>query len=369
MEGKPILNQMSPYQPGKSSDDIKKEYRLEKIVKLASNENPLGYSPQLKQAKPTLNANFEIYPDGYATELRHALSDMLNVGKDQLVFGSGSDEIIQMIARVFLYPGAHTVMATPTFPQYKHHALIEGANIKEVSLIDGHHDLEQMLEEINEKTKVVWLCTPNNPTGISISKSKFDAFMEKCPKHVLVVLDEAYYEYQNSEYDIQSIEQLSVHKNLISLRTFSKAYGLAGLRIGYAITHEKIARQLNIVRGPFNTSIMAQEAALIALKDKAFIRESVKKNHLIKKQFAKFLDTIGWSYYKSETNFMLVTTPVSGEGVFNFLLEHGFIVRPGEVLGCPNSIRVTIGNEDDMAILQQLLQTFNQQLTNKETTR
>lgn len=366
VKGKSILNQLSPYQPGKSSDDIKKKYGLQKVVKLASNENPFGYSPKLKQSIHTLNVDFETYPDGYTTELRHALSNKLNVGGDQLVFGSGSDEIIQMIARAFLYPGAHTVMATPTFPQYRHHALIEGAEITEVPLINGEHDLDQMLDVINDHTKVVWLCTPNNPTGVSMSKEAFDMFMEKCPQHVLVVLDEAYYEYQDVQYDVQAIDQLSDHNNLISLRTFSKAYGLAGLRMGYAITHENIARQLNIVRGPFNTSTMAQQAALIALEDQSFIKETVQTTNAIKQRFQTFLNKIGWSYDKSQTNFILVSTPVSGEDVFKYLLTHGYIVRPGEALGCPHSIRVTIGNENDMENLQQLLQTFNDQV-HKET--
>lgn len=366
MEGKSILNQLSPYQPGKQTNDIKKEFGLNKVVKLASNENPYGYSSKLKEALPSLENNFEIYPDGYATELRAVLSQMLNVEYDQLVFGSGSDEIIQMISRAFLYPGVHTVMATPTFPQYKHHALIDGADITEVPLVNGSHDIERMLDAIHEHTKVVWLCSPNNPTGTIIPKQSFEKFMNDCPTDVLVVLDEAYYEYQEPQYDLESIRHLSTYENLISLRTFSKAYGLAGLRMGYAITSENIARQLNIVRAPFNASSLAQQAALIALEDNEFIRHTTQQNNDVKQQFMSFLDDIGWSYDESQTNFVLVSTPKSGNDVFNFLLQHGFIVRPGEALGCPQTIRVTVGTMEDMTQLQQLLQTYDRQI-NKGT--
>lgn len=362
MRGKEVLQKMTPYQPGKSAEYIKKQYNVEKIVKLASNENPYGYSPVLHEALKDFAYNFEFYPDGYATELRNKLSETLQVNEEQLVFGSGSDELIQIIVRTFLERGQHTIMATPTFPQYRHHALIEGAHITEVPLVNGRHDIGQMLEAITGETKVIWLCTPNNPTGISIAQDEFISFMNQCPSHILVVLDEAYYEFQDSKYDIDAINQLKTYKNLITLRTFSKAYGLAGLRVGYAVTTENIARQLNIVRGPFNTSQLAQMAATIAFEDQKFIEETVSKNKIVKEQFAQFLKTINWEFYPSEANFVLVKTPDSGEHLFNFLIKHGFIVRPGELLGYPNTVRITLGEKGDMATLHLLLQTYNRQM-------
>jgi len=366
MKGKEILQQMTPYQPGKSAEHIKRKYNVDKIVKLASNENPYGYSPVLKQSLNDFSFNFEFYPDGYATELRSTLSDTLKVNDEQFVFGSGSDELIQIIVRTFLQHGQHTIMATPTFPQYRHHALIEGAHVTEVPVVDGKHDLDKMLAEVTENTKVIWLCTPNNPTGLSISKDEFVSFMDRCPNEVLVVLDEAYYEFQDPKYDIDAINQLKVYSNLITLRTFSKAYGLAGLRVGYAVTTEKIARQLNIVRGPFNTSQIAQKAAVIAFKDQNFIEETVSKNKIVKDQFAQFLKTINWEFYPSEANFMLVKTPSSGEHLFNFLIEHGYIIRPGELLGYPKTVRITLGEKDNMATLHLLLQTYNRQMLEQE---
>lgn len=366
MKGKKILEKMTPYQPGKSVEQIKQMYHVEKVVKLASNENPYGYSPKIKQCLQDETNRLAFYPDGYATNLRAALSEKLSIDEEQLVFGSGSDELIQIIVRTFLQQGDHTIMASPTFPQYRHHALIEGATITEVPVVEGKHDLNRMLDAIHEKTKILWLCSPNNPTGLSISKDEFTSFMKQCPEHVLVILDEAYYEFQDESYDINIIDQLKTYHNLISLRTFSKAYGLAGLRVGYAITTKKIARQLNIVRGPFNTSIIAQEAATIALKDDTFIQETVKKNNVVKKQFARFLETIGWEYYPSEANFMLVKTPKSGEHLFQFLMKHGYIIRPGELLGYPNAVRITIGEKDDMATLHLLLQTYHRQMEEQE---
>lgn len=362
MEGKSILKKMTPYQPGKSAEDIKKQYNIDRIIKLASNENPYGFSPQIRQALKDFSFEFEFYPDGYATQLRYALSKKLHVGIDQLVFGNGSDEIIQMITRTFLQEGDHTIMATPTFPQYRHHALIEGADITEVPVVNGEHDLDEMLAKITENTKIIWLCTPNNPTGRSITKEAFKYFMNECPEHVLVVLDEAYYEFQDSKYDLSAIEQVQSYPNLMTLRTFSKAYGLASLRVGYAVTTEKIAKQLNIVRGPFNTSALAQKAAIIALEDQSFIKETVAKNRRVKEHLAQFLNTIGWEYYPTEANFMLVKTPSSGEHLFNFLIKHGYIVRPGELLGYPKTVRITLGEKDDMATLHLLIQTYNRQM-------
>jgi len=363
LEGKSVLKNLSPYKPGKHPDQIKKVFNVKKIVKLASNENPYGSSPAVKQIFEDRSDNsYALYPDGHASELREALSDQLGVSGDQLVFGNGSDELIQMISRAYLYPGSHTIMATPTFPQYKHHALIEGAHIEEVPLNNGAHDLKEMFNKIHEQTKVIWLCSPNNPTGTPLCKQSFHQFMEQCPKDILVVLDEAYYEYQHSKYDLNVIQKLHTYDNLITLRTFSKAYGLASLRIGYAVANKHVAQQLNIVRGPFNTSTIAQKAAVTALKDENFVRESIKKNEQVKNQFMLFLDDLGWTYDHSETNFLFVKTPVSGYDIEKFLLKHGFIIRPGEALGMKNTMRVTIGTEEEMKELQQLLLTFNKKI-------
>lgn len=361
MIGKKILNQLSPYKPGKQTEEIKEEYNLSKVIKLASNENPYGYSKQVKEFLTSKIHELNIYPDGYAAELRGAIANKLQVEEEQLVFGSGSDEIIQIICRAFLYPGVNTIMTTPTFTQYKHHSLIEGAEIKEIPAKNGHHDLSAMLEAIDDQTKVIWICSPDNPTGTVITEDDFVQFMDTCPDDILVVLDEAYYEYIEKHSRINTLDYLTAYQNLILLRTFSKAYGLAGLRIGYAITSELIASKLNIVRGPFNTTSISQKAALIALQDEAFICQTVDNNRIMKQSFEQFLDGLGWFYYPSQTNFLLINTPISGLKAFDYLIKNGFIIRPGELLGYPNTIRVTIGTEQDMSALEQVLQQLHQE--------
>lgn len=355
MEGKSGLKQLRPYQQGKQTKEIMEEYKLSRVVKLASNENPFGYSSKVKESFPKIARELEIYPDGYTGELRAKLAQKLNIRETQLIFGAGSDELVQIISRTFLHPGVNTVMATPTFPQYKHHATIEGATIKEIPTNEGYHDIEAMLDAIDADTRVVWLCTPDNPTGTVLSAEQITSFMNNCPDHVLVVLDEAYYEFMNPTKRNNMIEKLGVYKNLIILRTFSKAYGLAALRIGYGITNEAILKKLDIVRGPFNTSTISQRAAYVALDDDDFITETVTLNNKVKSDFQAFLDQIGWVYYESDTNFLLVKTPINGSEVFEFLLSHGFIIRPGELLGYPNTIRITIGNEEDMKELQSVI--------------
>ncbi|WP_077326681.1 histidinol-phosphate transaminase [Virgibacillus siamensis] len=354
MDYKKILGELTPYKQGKQIREVKEQFGLERIVKLASNENPFGYSNRLDNLN-AFSPSLEIYPDGYTAELRKALAEKLNVEENQLIFGNGSDEIITSICRAFLYPGVNTVMPVPSFPQYKHNALIEGAEIKEIPVVNGYHDLQAMLEAIDDKTNVVWLCSPNNPTGCAIPSNEFYSFLDQCPENVLVVLDEAYYEYLDKEKDIHALHCLSEYKNLLVLRTFSKAYGLAGLRIGYAIGNSELTAKLDVVRGPFNTSSIAQKAALIALEDDAFIAESISKNNKIKEEFQRFLDSIDWHYYDSETNFLFISTPISSEKVFEYLQQNGFIVRPaGE-----KTIRVTIGNETDMKQLQAIILQLN----------
>src|SRR5690625_4984380 len=201
---------MSPYTPGKQIEDVKKEYGLTKIVKLASNENPFGYSTKVKEAIPSMLDHLEIYPDGNATSLRDKLSQHLDVSTDQLVFGCGSDEIVEIISRTYLEEGTNTITAWPTFPQYRHCAKIEGAEVKEVPLKEnGEHDLANMLAQIDEYTRVIWLCSPNNPTGNLIRRNEMEQFLNECPKDILVVLDEAYYEYINKENNPHTIELLN----------------------------------------------------------------------------------------------------------------------------------------------------------------
>lgn len=362
MIGKPILNELTAYKQGMQIKDVQEKYQLDKIVKLASNENPYGYSQEVTDQLTKMDTEFFWYPDGYAASLRFAIAEKYNVEPDQLVFGSGSDEVITFICRAFLSEGVNTVMASPTFPQYRHHSLIEGATVKEIStLSNGEHDLVEMANAIDDKTKVVWLCTPDNPTGNIITYDAFTTFMKSCPDDVVVVLDEAYYEYVDASLRLPLEEILSEYPNVIMLRTFSKIYGLAGLRVGFGIASESIAHKLNVVRGPFNTTSFSQQIAQIALNDDDFVEQTRRNNKQVRQSFEQFLDSIHWDYYESHTNFLLVKTPIDADEVAEYLLIHGFIVRSGTFLGYPNTIRITIGIEEDMVQLQHVITKFVQE--------
>lgn len=366
MKSKAILNELNAYKQGMQTYEVQKKYNLDRIVKLASNENPYGYSKRVKEQLKQVEYEFEIYPDGYASELRTRLAEKWNVKETELVLGSGSDDLIALICRAFLDKGLNTVMAKPTFTQYRHHALIEGAEVIEVPTVNGHHDLDKMLQSVNEKTSIVWLCSPDNPSGTLIKKEQFDQFVKQCPKDVLIVLDEAYYEFVEDDLKLQAEKDINTYENVIVLRTFSKAYGLAGLRIGYGISTESIVNRLDVVRGPFNTSSFAQKAALFALDDDQFIEDVKRLNNQVKRQFITYLEQIGWSYFDSHANFVLVKTPIDSDKASQFLLEHGFIVRSGSQLGYDQSFRVTIGNEADMKELQHILSKLNDKVKSGE---
>lgn len=353
-----LLN-LTPYQPGKSIAEVKKQYGLENIVKLASNENPFGCSEKVSVALNESVGSLAVYPDGYTSALRFPLAEALNVNPEQLIFGNGSDEIILMISRSLLKPGTNTVMASPTFPQYKHNAIVEGAETREIPLINGEHDLEGMLDAIDENTAVVWLCSPNNPTGTYIKEKRVISFLEKVPADTLVVLDEAYFEYVVAEDYYNSIELLKEFSNLIVLRTFSKIYGLASLRVGYGIGSSELIQTLEPVREPFNVNTFAQIAAATALSDQNFVEKCKKENREGLEQFYQFCQQNNLSYFPSQGNFLLIDFNTDSNEVFQYLLERGFIVRSGSALGFPTSVRVTVGshsqNEGVIKVMSQFL--------------
>lgn len=359
MKWKQQVYKMKAYQPGKPIEEVKKEFGLDEVVKLASNENPYGFSPKVKAFLASDHSNHAIYPDGYAQELRTAVANHLNVKETQVIFGNGSDDLIAIITRALLYPGVNTVMATPSFSQYRHNAEIEGAEIKEIPLQDGKHDLVAMLNAIDENTSVVWVCNPNNPTGTIVSDEELQNFLAKVPSEVLVVLDEAYFEYVNSSDHKDSLSNIDKYPNVIILRTLSKAYGLASFRVGYGIAQEEVIAKLDAVRAPFNNTILSQKVAMIALEDSAFIKDCKEKNEAGKKQYVQFCEKHGLNYYPTETNFILFEVKADSDVVFKELMKRGFIIRSGNALGVPGFIRVTIGTEEQndafLSLLEEVL--------------
>lgn len=347
------------YQPGKPVEELKRELGLEEVIKLASNENPFGCSPKVKEAILEILNETSIYPDGSSQELTQVLAPLLGVQDNQIVYGAGSDEIILMLSRAYFVPGDETVMAEHTFGQYKHNATIEGAKVIEVPLIEGKHDLVGMLERITDKTKIVWICNPNNPTGTIVTKDELQRFLDRVPEQVLVVLDEAYAEYIDTPEFPSGVELNNHHSNVIVLRTFSKIYGMASLRIGYGIGDPDVIRTVNQVRPPFNTTRYAQKAAAAALKDQAFIASCREKNKEGRDYLTTEFNRMQLDMFPAFGNFIMVDVHRPAEKVFNELLKRGVIVRGGHQLDFPTSLRVTIGsrqqNEKFIAALEEVL--------------
>lgn len=362
MKWKQQIHGMKAYQPGKPIEEVKKMFGLSEVVKLASNENPFGCSPKVTAFLQADTTNHAIYPDGYAQNLRTAMAKHLNVKETQLIFGNGSDDLIAIITRSLLYPGVNTVMAYPSFSQYWHNAEIEGAEVRKIPTVNGAHDLPAMLAAIDENTSVVWVCSPNNPTGVVVTDAQLQAFLKAVPEDVLVVLDEAYVEYITHPEHKETLPYIDQYPNLILLRTFSKAYGLASFRLGYGIAQEHIIAKLDPVRAPFNNTVLSQAVGIIALEDQQFIADCVEKNEKGKKQFVAFCEKHDLKYYPSDTNFLLFEVKADSDIVFQELMKRGFIIRSGKALGEPGFIRVTIGTEEqNAAFLQHLEEVLKEQ--------
>ncbi|MGE7023108.1 histidinol-phosphate transaminase [Solibacillus cecembensis] len=355
MKWKQQLHGMKAYQPGKPIEEVKKQFGLDEVVKLASNENPFGSSPKVKAFLQSDASNHAMYPDGYAQNLRTSLANFYGVEEAELIIGNGSDDLIAIITRALLYPGVNTVMADLSFSQYWHNAEIEGAEVRKIPMNDGVHNLEAMLEAIDENTSVVWVCNPNNPTGTIVSDEALRAFLAAVPKDVFIVLDEAYIEYVNDPTTEDTLHYFREYSNLILLRTFSKAYGLASFRVGYGIAQAEVIAKLDPVRAPFNNTILSQKVAQIALGDQEYIASCRVANEKGKQQFVAFCESQGLKYFPSQTNFIMFEVKMSSQVVFEEMMKRGFIIRSGVALGLEGFIRVTIGTEQQNEKFLQLL--------------
>ena len=356
MKWKTNILDLKAYQPGRSTEAVKKEFGLDNITKLASNENPYGYSLKVLEFLQEKPSEFAIYPDGNGSVLKEALSQFYNLPEEQFLLGNGSDEIIGIISRSILRPGINTVMATPSFSQYKHNAIVENAECREIPLTaDGNHDLDAMLAAIDENTGIVWLCTPNNPSGVYIAERDLIPFLEAVPKDVLVVLDEAYREYVVAEDYPDSLEIIEKYPNVIVLHTFSKIYGLASFRVGYAIADKEVIAKLNPVREPFNVNTFGQWVSVAALNDQEFVEACRGKNREGIQQYYDFCEEEKLSYYPSQGNFILIDFAMNGDEVFQYLMSKGYIVRSGVALGFPSFVRITVGTkEQNEGIISEL---------------
>ena len=331
------VSAIKPYVPGKPVEELERELGIKDSVKLASNENPVGPSPlaveAIRDAAPGLNR----YPDGGGYYLKNALSEKLSVGPDNIILGNGSNELLDIAARTYMRPGDDAVMAQPSFVVYAMSVQSMGCRPVQVPLKDYTHDLGAMLNAVTGKTRIVFIANPNNPTGTINKKDEFDVFMERLPDGVLVVMDEAYYEYVSDSGYADSMKWLRAGKDILILRTFSKIFGLAGLRVGYGIARPDIVAEMNKLRPPFNTNTMAQIAALGALKDYGHVKRSVEINEQGKQYLYGELERLRLRYVPTEANFIYVPVENSMD-LYESLLRFGVIVRP---MG--PAIRVTIG--------------------------
>lgn len=360
MKPKKQLQAITPYYSGKTIEEVKRAYSLNHVVKLASNENPYGCSQYVQKAVMSELNKLSFYPDSRADRLREKLADYIGVNEDQFIFGNGTDELIRMICRAYLGSDTNTVMSDLNFSQYKRNAIIEGAEVREILHVNGRHNITGMVDAVDENTTVVWICNPNNPTGEYVRKSELITLLDKLNKDILVVCDEAYYEYVDAEDFPDTVSLMNKYPNLMILRTFSKAYGLAALRIGYGICKMEVINVLETVRETFNTSRLAQVAAIAAFEDQSFIKDCHEKNRKELQQFYSFCWRFGLSYFPSQANFIFIDMKRKTDGLANRLLSKGFIIRTGSEFGCPTSVRITIGsaaqNDDLIAHLSQLLQ-------------
>ena len=345
MNYKKSIENIEPYKPGLSEKEIKLKYNLEKVVKLASNENPYGPSDKVKDINLD---SIERYPDNYCRELRSKLSKKYNVSEDNLIFGNGSVEIIQMIARAFIESNDEVLTCSPTFQSYYLETIIEQGKMKDIPVTDSYNfDLNGLINIISPKTKVIYIANPNNPTGTIVTEKELRTFMQSVSKDILVVLDEAYSEFVCDPEYPDSVKLLKEYPNICVLKTFSKAYGLASYRVGYGISNPEIIKNLEKVRLPFNVSSIAQKVASIVLDDETHLKSCVDNNRKVIELLYEKLDENKINYIKTETNFIMIDTKKDGKQVHEKLLQSGFIVRPG-FPGMDSYIRVTIGTESEM---------------------
>ncbi|PZP64780.1 MAG: histidinol-phosphate transaminase [Azospira oryzae] len=339
---------IAPYQPGKPISELERELGLTEIVKLASNENPLGPSPKALAAIQKALPELARYPDGNGFELKAAICRKFNVTMDQVVLGNGSNDVLEMVARAFLAPGIAAVYSQHAFAVYPLAVQAIGAKGIEVPARNYGHDLEAMLEAIDEDTRIVFIANPNNPTGTVVQPTQLLEFLRRVPRTVVVVLDEAYYEYLPQDMKGASPAWIGEFPNLVVTRTFSKAYGLAALRVGFALAQPRIAELMNRVRQPFNVNTLGQVAATAALDDAEFVAKSVALNRAGMMQITTGLIELKLPFIPSYGNFVCFEVG-DANAVFQKLLRKGVIVRPVANYGLPQHLRVSVGLESENA--------------------
>lgn len=331
-----------PYPPGKPIEELERELGVTGSIKLASNENPLGPSKKAVEALSKGFSNLHRYPDGSCYYLKEKLSSVIGVAPDMLIFGNGSNEIIELLIRAFLKTGDEAIMADPSFAVYPIVVKSVGGVAVNVPLKDMRHDLPAMAAKINKRTKIIFIANPNNPTGTIVSAGEFSEFMKRVPEDVVVCVDEAYFEFVGSNEFPDTLSYIKEGRAVLLLRTFSKIYGLAGLRVGYGVAHPSLVDYLNRVRQPFNVNSLAQLAAMAALDDASHLERTKENNRKGLKYLFGEIAKLGLECVPTEANFFLIKVG-DGKKVYDGLLKRGVIVRPMASYNLPEYIRVTVG--------------------------
>ncbi len=355
------LDDIVPYEPGRPIERVQREFHLERVVKLASNEYPLPPFPEVREAIVAALDGLQRYPDGHTADLRAALGQKYHRSPDEITIGNGSCELILYLGNALLEPGDEVVFAQPSFSLYPTTCLLHRARPTTVPLNDFRHDLDAMLAAIGPRTRMVIVCNPNNPTGTYLPAAQVAAFVAQVPADVLVVVDEAYNEFVARDDWQDGLKLLDDHENVIVLRTFSKIYGLCGLRVGYGLCARPVKQALDKVRQPFNVNLVAQVAAVEALRHEDQMLARREQTIAQREAMAADLEALGRPVVPSQANFMLVGTEglsLPQADVWGALLERGVIVRDGNALGCPGWIRVSVGTREEIDFFLAHLRTL-----------
>lgn len=356
------LQQLKPYVAGKPIAEVQAQYGISSPIKLASNENPLGPSPKAIEAIRRALKDIHRYPDSHCLSLRHKLATCLQIKEQQIVLGNGSDEIMALIGQALLLPKEEVITPHPAFSIYEKVAVMAQAHLLKVPLKALSIDLEGIRKKVSSRTKLIFLTNPHNPTGSFLEKKELEDFLKTLPVSVLVVLDEAYIDFVQPQRRFSSIALLESFPNLIILRTFSKAYGLAGLRIGYGILTPKLASLLETVRDPFNVNILAQIGATAALDDKDFLENTRRTIWEGRRFLTKALTSLGVKVYPSEANFLLIYLGKDAKKIYEGLLKKGIIVRPMVNYDLADYLRISIGKpEENQAFVEAFKEIWQKQ--------
>ncbi len=360
----PHIAAIEPYPPGKPMEELERELGIAGSIKLASNENPLGPSPKALEALREKLGTLHRYPDGSGYYLRRRIAEKFKVPMDGVVLGNGSNEIIELVIRTFVRPGLEVIVPNPSFLVYRLSVQCVGGTVVSVPLRDMRIDLEGVLKAVTDRTRLIFINNPNNPTGTVLPKSEFEAFLDRVPPDVLLVIDEAYIEFADPEKTFAGLDYL--HRRgpwIVVARTFSKAYGLAGLRVGYGVMDPAVADYLHRVRQPFNVSTPAQAAALAALDDDAFLEKS---RALVREELPRLYERLlemGLEALPTQANFFLIRMPVDAKVIYQAMLREGVIVRAMNAYGLPDYIRINVGTPEEngrfLRTLNKVLQDLN----------